>query len=132
MRGRVAFGVAAVLVALAFSGCGGGGGEGPHVAKTLPVKGKLSYKGVPLISGSVRFEPEDIGREAHGEIRPDGTFEMSSFTQGDGAVPGRHLVGITGTVKGGRPVPLKYKSPSASKLVIDVREGVTEYPIDLE
>jgi hypothetical protein len=120
---------AAVVFALAASGCGGAGGEGPHVAATLPVRGKVMYKGKPLAGGSVRFEPEDSGREAHGVIGPDGTFVLTTFRNGDGAVSGVHRVAVTAPGRG--RLPSKYRSPSSSGVSVDVREQETDYVIAL-
>jgi hypothetical protein len=122
--------VLAALILVPFWGCGLD--AGPQAGMTVPVKGKVTYKGQPLAQGEVVFEP-DGGREAHGSIQPDGTFELSTFKQGDGAVPGVHRVGVSGSLKGGKdPVPLKYRSPSSSKTEVEVAEGKTEYAIDLK
>jgi hypothetical protein len=94
---------------------------------TVPVKGKITYKGKPLTSGTVVFEPEDAGREAHGKIQPDGTFELSTYGHGDGAVRGPNRVAVSGNLK----LPLKYKNASSSKTEVEVAEGKTEYIIEL-
>ena len=62
---------------------------------TVPVKGKVTYKGKPLTEGEIVFEPDNSGREAHGSIQPDGSFELTTFKTGDGAVPGTHRVAVT-------------------------------------
>ena len=104
MRIRAWMSASAAVFALIASGCGDGG-EGPHVAATLPVRGKVTYKGRPLAGGVVRFEPEDSGREAHGEIGPNGTFVLTTFRNGDGAVSGVHRVAVTAAGRG-RPAPV--------------------------
>lgn len=126
-------GAAAIVLAalLACSGCGSG--AAPHGMPTVPVKGKITYKGQPLSRGSIRFAPEDDGREAHGDIQPDGTFVMSTFKEGDGAIAGIHRVAVKGTGKGGKEaVPQKYRSPTSSKVEVEVTEGEAEYTIDLK
>ncbi len=76
---------------------GAGCGAPPDVnSQLIPVKGKVTYKGKALTSGSVTFEPE-AGRAAHAEIKPDGTYEISTFKAGDGAVLGTHKVSIVGS-----------------------------------
>ncbi|WZO98418.1 hypothetical protein EP7_005479 [Isosphaeraceae bacterium EP7] len=121
---------ASALFALLASGCGGGAGEGAHVAATLPVRGKVTYKGKPLAGGAIRFEPEDSGREAHGEIGPDGTFVLTTFRAGDGAVSGLHRVAVTAPGRG--RLPSKYRSPGSSGVSIEVSESESEYLIALK
>jgi hypothetical protein len=101
------------------------------VGVTLPVKGKVTLKGKPLTQGQIVFEPDSAGREAHGSIQPDGTFELTTFKPGDGAAPGTHRVAVTGTSKKDA-VPVKYQSTSSSKTEVEVAEGKTEYTIDLK
>jgi hypothetical protein len=121
--------VLAVLLLIPCWGCGTSAGH--YVGPTVPVKGKITYKGKALTQGDVVFEPVDSGREAHGSIQPDGTFELTTFNKGDGAVPGTHRVAVSGTTKKDA-VPLKYKNPSSSKTEVEVAEGKTEYTVDLK
>ena len=79
---RKAAGLAA-LVLVPFFGCGSD--MSPGDGMTVPVKGKVTYKGEPLSQGEVVFEP-DGGREAYGWVQLDGTFELTTFKQGDGAL----------------------------------------------
>jgi hypothetical protein len=99
-----------------------------HIAATVPAKGKVTYKGKPLTKGSITFEPE-AGREAHGEIKPDGTFVLSTFKEGDGAVPGIHRVSVSLT---DRTVPAKFKNASSSGCTVTVEEGKSEYNISFD
>jgi hypothetical protein len=119
--------LAAVGLALS-SGCGST--SGTFVGSTVPVKGKVSYKGKPLSQGEIVFEPDSGGREAHGSIGPDGAFELTTFKHGDGAVAGTHRVAVTGTSKKDN-VPIKFKNVSSSKTQVEVAEGKTEYNVDL-
>ena len=124
----------AALAALALLPCWGCGSDAAHhTAPTVPVKGRITYKGRPLTQGTVVFEPADIGREAHGDVQSDGTFVLSTFKEGDGAVPGLHRVAVSGNPKAGKEaVPLKYRNPSSSKTEIEVTEGKAEYAVDLK
>jgi hypothetical protein len=123
--------VLAALILPPTSGCGGSSSATP--VATLPVKGKVMYKGQPLIRGTVAFEPEGKGAEAHGDIQPDGTFSLSTYKAGDGAVPGAHRVSVSGsTAKGKDNVPAKYKSFGSSKLETEVSAAQTDYTFDLK
>ena len=65
------------------------------VPDLIPVKGKVTLKGQPLTTGTIRFEPDDFGRPASGKLQSDGTFVLSTPKEGDGVVPGHHRVSIT-------------------------------------
>jgi hypothetical protein len=62
--------------------------------ETAPVRGTVTFKGKPLTFGGVMFQPAG-GQPARGEIRPDGSFELSTYVAGDGAAVGPHRVRIT-------------------------------------
>ena len=61
---------------------------------TATVEGTVLYQGRPLGFGSVTFQP-DTGPPARGTIGSDGTFQLSTYGNGDGAVLGRHRVRIS-------------------------------------
>jgi hypothetical protein len=131
-----------ILAAPLLVTCCGCGPAASHHAATIPVQGKMTYKGRPLTRGVVEFEPRNSGRTASGALRPDGTFVLGTFQEGDGAVAGRHRVSVTGT--GGRPggtastrnsrelVPRKYTQPNTSGLEAVVGEEKTEFTFDLK
>lgn len=74
------------------SGCGGGR---PSIE---PAKGKVVCNGQPVTAGSVSFVPigesgsEAGGRPAVGTVGPDGTFVLTTYETGDGAIVGKHRV----------------------------------------
>jgi hypothetical protein len=115
-----------ILVLLPFPGCGN---APPQAPPTLPVKGKVTFKGKPVTKGAVTFEPDGMGKEAHGDIQPDGTFELTTYKPGDGAVPGTHRVAVS---YAGKTIPLKYTNVASSKVEVEVTEGKTDYTIDLK
>lgn len=72
-------------------GCNPGGAK-PPLGK---VRGTVTNNGQPLTTGSVTFIPiqgkgGDTGQIAIGEIESDGTFELTTFNTGDGALVGQH------------------------------------------
>src|SRR5438105_12106805 len=115
-------------------GCGGGG------PRTAIVRGTVTYKGKPVPNGTVTFVPAS-GHHATGEIRPDGSYTLTSFRPGDGAVPGTYKVVVvamqdmTGRLPEDRVplpppiVPNKYTSIATTDLIFEVKEG--ENTIDL-
>ena len=116
-----------LIVALSLSGCGQ---SSVAIPSTFSVKGKVSYKGKPLTKGSIVFEPTDAGKDAYGKIQPDGTFELTTYKEGDGAVVGTHRVYVTEQPKGA--IPVKYTQASSSKVEVEVGEATTDYPIDFK
>lgn len=108
--------------------CAGCGQSGPA---TAPVKGKVTLDGQPLKTGRVITLPE-AGRGANSLIAADGTFELSTFGERDGATLGKHKIGVvayeatgSGPESGnGRSlVPERYNNPETSNLTIDVKAG---------
>ncbi len=118
-------------------GCGGG------PLKTYPVEGTVRLDGQPLASGSVVFVSQlrqgEKAYTARATIGPQGTYRLTTFTPGDGAVAGPHRVAVLASsrerspMEGGRVqqvVPWHYASPSTSGLEVQVRPGPNR--IDLE
>jgi hypothetical protein len=81
-----------VGVITAVGGCGGGEFE------TAPVRGTVTCEGSPVTSGTITFNPiaEDAvgtpGKSATGKIGADGTFVLTTYKAGDGAIIGMHNV----------------------------------------
>lgn len=127
-------GVIASLMSMLFAciGCG------PGLPPTAPVKGKVLLNGQPLTTGRVITVPE-AGRGANGIIQPDGSFELSTYGDRDGAAIGKNKVGIVAYEDTGRHgpeagygrllVPERYANPETSQLTINVKvdqENVVE------
>jgi hypothetical protein len=113
----------------------GCGTAGSGVATSLvQAKGKVTYKGQPLVKGAVRFEPDGYGRMASGEIQPDGTFVLTTLTKGDGVVAGHHRVSIEAVDKSltkDRALR-KYADKNSSGLTADVTPEKTDFEFDLK
>ena len=76
-----------LVVLCAAVGCGSGR------LPTAPVEGKVLYQGKPLQFGNVMLQP-DSGPMARGTIQSDGSFRLSTYGSGDGAVIGTHRVRV--------------------------------------
>jgi hypothetical protein len=68
-------------------------GCGSKYPETAKVRGTITIEGKPVASGRVMFVP-DHGVPAIGEIQPDGSYQLTTFSPGDGAVLGKHRVTI--------------------------------------
>jgi hypothetical protein len=154
---RKAFGSSVVLLAAAatLAGCGGD----PSKPKLGRVSGKVMYKGQPVTKGVVSFVPvggpgAQTGQAAAGEIGSDGSYTLTTFEQGDGAVVGEHTVLVQAreedpAIQGkGMPipdakgqlkikppkqlVPEKYATAQTSPLKFTVKEGSNTVDLNLE
>jgi hypothetical protein len=141
------------LSAALLIGCGDA--SRPKLGK---VSGKVTYNGQPVTKGVVSFVPSggpgaQTGQGATGEIGPDGSYTLTTFENGDGAVLGEHTVLVIAreedpAIKGhGMPipdakgqmkikpakllVPEKYATPATSPLHYTVQEGSHRYTIEL-
>lgn len=125
------------ITAAFFIGLGGCGG--PTLA---PVKGKVTYKGKPLQFGGIMFQPAS-GQPARGIIGADGTFTLSTYFDGDGAVVGKHHVRVT-CFEGQRPaagpsnvehslgkslIPEQYSNYASSELTYEVQADKLNEPV---
>lgn len=82
------------LVAAVAAGCGGGTGQKP----AFKVSGKVTFEGKPMAGGgSISFMPmsKENARGAGGTINEDGTYTVTTYQEGDGAVAGEYRVLIT-------------------------------------
>ncbi|MCA9007422.1 MAG: hypothetical protein KDA70_19275 [Planctomycetaceae bacterium] len=85
---------------LTLTGCGDG-----HPPRSL-VTGTVSYNGKPLNIGSLVFIPVGGGPPAQGKVARDGSYEMGTFEEDDGVIPGNYKVMIVAlTSSGGSGLP---------------------------
>lgn len=83
-------------VAICITGCSKSPYELAHV------KGKVTIDGKPVSVGKVMFAPiaqgesREVGKPAFGALQADGSFVLTTFDDGDGAVVGDHWVTIFG------------------------------------
>ncbi|WP_235935126.1 hypothetical protein [Candidatus Laterigemmans baculatus] len=112
-----------LMVLPLLSGCG------DNNPTTAPVSGTVTFNGEPLQAGTVIFTPKAGGPPAYGEIQSDGTYALTTFEDGDGAVPGSHGVAVS-AVEFKNPdlpvattvIPMKYSSEQTSGLTAEVAE----------
>jgi hypothetical protein len=83
-------------LSLAAAGCGGA-----SEMRTAKVTGKVLCNGEPVPNVRVYFAPVgtkgklDAGRQGIGNAQADGTFMVSTYGDGDGAVVGMHNVAVS-------------------------------------
>src|SRR5262245_19555656 len=130
---KITFAISTMVLLVALAGCSGS--DQNEVAR---VRGTVTLDGKPYTQGgSVVFQPEAQCKMATGRIQSDGSFEMTTYSPGDGAAVGRHQViviprpaqivdEIAEEKKGSTavsPIPNKYGSASTSGLQYDVKRG---------
>ena len=113
---------AGALVSLVLLGASGCGSE-----TFFPVSGKVTYKdGKPVTAGLVIFEPVSQKISARGEILSDGSFQLGTHSNTDGAMEGEYKVLIAPPPlpeEGKRlrsPIPAKYQSLESTPLKFTV------------
>jgi len=101
---------------------------------TYKVRGRVvGADGQPVRAGRVNFYPESGGRglEAWGEIQPDGSFTLTTYTMDDGVIPANYVVTVSPySYKTGNPRPVdaatarqilaKYRSQDSTTLTVEV------------
>jgi hypothetical protein len=116
-----------VVISAAVIGCGGD----PDAVKAVPAAGTITFNGKPIESGTIGFIP-GVGRPASGKIK-DGHFTMTTYSENDGAIPGKHRVVVRSTKQipsptGGDPtitylVPARFSIPGDSFVDVEVPPG---------
>jgi hypothetical protein len=129
---------ALALLPLAALGCAGKG----------DVSGRVTYKGKPLVWGTVQFEGSDrIVKQ--GNINPDGTYSVRGVATGEAKVAVSSINPKSSDfqvrqaeggpppkprpeVKGWFPIPEKYDTPYKSGLTYPIKRGANEIDIELK
>ena len=130
--------LALALLTLAAVGCAGRG----------DVSGKVSYKGKPLVFGTVQFEASDKTIK-QANIKEDGTYFVPGVPVGEARVAVSSQNPLSSDfqplqregqpprkprpeVKGWFPIPEEYQDLSKPKLTYTVKKGPNTYDIDLK
>jgi hypothetical protein len=63
----------------------------PGLPNMVPIRGTVTYQGKPLQEGTVLYVPKSAdGRQARGDIQPDGSFRLTTLREHDGAQQGEY------------------------------------------
>jgi hypothetical protein len=117
------------------------GSTGPGMA---PVSGKVTYNGKPVPKGTITFaSTKEGGRNATGELDPEGNYKLQTEQPGDGALLGDYNVTIYAHDEPildyipKKPIPpkiltpTKYEKPETSGLKATVKSGSNKFDFDL-
>lgn len=112
------------------------------VTGTVPVAGKVTYKGAPVEGAIITFVPEGSGRPATATTVAGGVFSLTTV-DASGAMPGKYKVivdkvdygagatlsmeaaasGIGAEGNATRALPAKYAEAASTPLAIEVPSG---------
>jgi hypothetical protein len=130
----------ALALAVALSGCGGG-------SELVNATGKLTFKGQPVPSTFVTFQPEQEGkRGSRGLTDDDGNFTLTQSMSEKGVFRGKHTVflkyRVTAEEELGKAAPkaskelreaiARHADVRTSKLHVEVTHGGQHLEINLE
>lgn len=126
------------LAASSLSGCG------PAKARLYPVTGSLKVNGKPAENALILLHPPATTKETvrpSARVKADGTFEVTSFEEGDGAEAGEYTITVEWRLPpktpfdGNGPDQLQgaFSNPATSNLKATVNAGATSLaPIEIE
>ncbi len=114
----------------------------------VPIRGVVTYQGKPVPEGRIEFYPVEGGRPSSSEIQSDGSFSLTCYKEGDGAVMGKHCVTVTAFTTdekttddffgSGKPVkrvwlvPEKYSRRESTTLQAEVKVDPEKLDINLD
>lgn len=124
-----------VVLMVSLSGCGA-------PITTYPVSGRVTLDGQPLPGGSILFEPvsNSAGYSSRGLIQEDGSFQLTTFIQHDGAPAGQYRVAVIPRAEEliddpnyqpKNPFPEHLRSLERSGLRFEVREQSNDIDVRL-
>jgi len=131
--GRCRLAVVVGLALLSAAGCG----------SNPPVRGKVVYadtdQPVSELDGfDVTFTSEKLGISARGTVQKDGTFQLGTERDKDGAPPGEYVVTLTQPYRqpdrpyvGDRVVDVAYEDAATSDLRAEVKPGKNDFVFKL-
>jgi hypothetical protein len=139
------------LVGLAVVLAGGCGGSGPKRPKTVPVSGQLMYKDKakglqPAAGATVIFNPKAQPDEKYpifpkGTVKEDGTFQLTTYAEGDGAPEGEYGITVVWQIgkggfggEGAGPDKLgnRYGDNKNPKMTATVKAGGEPFKFEIE
>jgi hypothetical protein len=116
---------------------------------TVPVSGKVTYRGSPVPWGTVSFQPTDpkASRPALADINVDGSYEVATLEHDKGLMAGEYKVSVyaaktplfrpnaeqqAAAARIKLPTPERYASPDTSGLTLTVAPGDGPKSFDIE
>ena len=121
------------VLCLTLAGCGSGG--------RVPIRGQVKFKDGSDVSALAGYQVTmQIEKESStGEIKPDGTFTMTTTAENDGVLPGMHQIAVNPPTNSNPDVlppapviPKKYFEFGTSELGREIKPGQGNVVLELE
>ena len=120
----------------------------PPETAVHPARGSALFRGKPISGGAIYLHPVLSASQAvpkpHARVAPDGTFQLSTYREHDGAPPGEYAVTVSWRVpankqsadelkeedwdQGREQLPARYQDPQKSGLRVTIQPGQNELP----
>src|SRR5262245_22894171 len=105
--------------------------------KPLKFEGLLTVDGKPVKNALITFVPDNKGPIANARTGKDGKFRLTTWTEGDGILPGDYQVCVVQLTTApdeepGEPVPTVYSDPFRSPLRCRVPPPEGKITIDMK
>jgi hypothetical protein len=127
--------LAGMLLAFQLLGCEGV--EPPPVREYADVTGKITYRGKPVESGEVRFQPS-VGAMVSGDIQPDGTYSLKGVIGPNSVMIVSQEAAVTMDANNPKTrqlpkshIPAIYSTPGG-ELTFEVKSGANTADFDLK
>ena len=132
VRAKAALTIILLIATTALAGCGQ---QGPARVPVFKTTGKVLFQNQPVAGALVVLHPRGAAPDAPrptAQVKPDGTFEATTFDSGDGAPAGEYIVTVQwfparkvagDFVPGPNVLPKKYSTPETSDLIVRVAEA---------
>jgi hypothetical protein len=118
------------VLALVLVGCG------DARKPVFPVRGKMLFRGNPAVGALVVFNPvgesDPKAVKPQGLVESDGSFEVSTYGEKDGATPGEYIVTFVWMIEDAKtksdwsPLPPSWMQPEQSNLRVTIKDGPNE------
>jgi hypothetical protein len=110
-------------------------GCGDNLPKRVPVSGHVYFDGKPLEMGAIGILTQGE-RSSYAKLGPGGKFTVSTFSENDGLMPGKHKFAVAAKEDLSPTsqkwfVPKKYSDPNTSGLEIDITGPTDDLKIEL-
>jgi hypothetical protein len=118
------------VIALTLASCG------DTRKPVVPVRGKMLFRGKPAEGALVVFNP--VGESDPNAVKPqglvsnDGSFEVSTYGEKDGAPAGEYMVTFVWMIENPKnktiwsPLPAQFMQPDKSGLRVTIKDGPNE------
>lgn len=107
--------LSAAFLASMLIGCGSAASGPPE--PVFPVSGVITHKGKPVVGADVTFRNQEKKRAGFGRTDEEGRYQLTTFSQNDGAVEGKSVVTVA-----------KYAEAVASAPVADIDSEAYQPP----